>query len=131
EGAQRGATAGALHPDRPEPGHHRAGQPAPEPGANEVLLLRPERDLPGHHRPEEELVGDREMVTGQNGPALGRYVLQPFNLGPPAQQQGFTRSGLADPVERQHWSSGDESGGRAGDTVTDTRPGRGIRRGSP
>ena len=57
----------------------------PQAGAGEVLRLGPERDVPGHHRAEEQLVGDRQVVAGEDRAAGRRDVLQALDVRPPAE----------------------------------------------
>ena len=85
----------------PRPFHHELGDAAADAAAAEVLRLGPERDVPGHDRAEEQLVGDGQMVSGEDRTAGGRDVLQALDVRPPAELHHITDGVFADRVEQR------------------------------
>src|SRR5262249_24925857 len=101
EGGESIPPAGSLNPDGPESVEQVAGEPAAEAGPVEVVGLGPERQVPGHDRAEEELVGDREVVTREERAAGAGHELEALDVRPPADHQRVADGDFADRVEQR------------------------------
>ena len=62
----RAGRAGAVDRHLPDPGEEDLLEPADQPGLGEVLALGEERDAAPHQQRQQERVGDREMVAGED-----------------------------------------------------------------
>ncbi len=76
-----GLLAGAVHRDLAGAAEERGGEPPLDARPGEVLGLRQERDAPLDDRGHQEVVGERQVVPGDDGRAVLRNVLQTFDSG--------------------------------------------------
>ena len=83
----RGAATGPVHRDLPDTAEERRGQPALQPGAGEVLGLGQKGHPARHDRRHHEMVGERQMIAGDDRRAVFRHVLDALDPRPEHQPQ--------------------------------------------
>src|SRR5580658_6661572 len=90
---------GPVDRDLPDPSEERLADQALQPAPGEVLRFGQEDHLPRHRQRPEEVVGERQVVAGQDDRASPRHVLDPPRPGPKDNLQRQPQRVLRHPVE--------------------------------
>src|SRR5579871_403146 len=93
---------GPVDRDLPDPGEERLADQALQPAPGEVLRLGQEDHLARHRQRPEEMVGEGQMVAGQDDRTPPRNVLDPPGPGPEHDLQQHPERVLRHPVAHLH-----------------------------